>query len=180
MENLLTQPTSLLRVARSNRLAIAASHARWIGGKHWDIALTLNFDSDVSRDAAVRAARTYWQHIDVELFGSNAVRRHGARLPRASFIEGEKGVRNWHYHAAIQLPAQDACRLDAAIAGQPERFGELLVERWRAMREAGRFSKAEPIYDVAGWATYISKDVGKGECELCTITSHFTDDCDTM
>jgi hypothetical protein len=180
VENLLTKPTSLLRVARSNRLQIASSYSRWIAEHEWHVALTLNFDSDVSKHAATRAARTYWHRFDLELFGSNAVQRRGLRLPRACFIEGETGVRNWHYHAAIQLPMKDCCRLDPAIAGSPERFGALLLERWDAMREAGRYSKAEPIYDVAGWATYISKDVGKGECELCTVTSHFHDDRDTM
>ncbi len=180
VETSLTQPTGLLHAARTKRLPIASCYARWIAGHRWDVALTLNFDSNVSRDAAVRAARVYWQGIDTELFGSNAVRRHKIRLQRACFIEGETGVRNWHFHAAVQLPALDDCRWDAAVVGSAERFGDLLVERWREMREAGRFSKAEPIYDAAGWATYISKDAGKGECDLCTTTSHLTFDSDTM
>jgi hypothetical protein len=48
------------------------------------------------------------------------------------------------------------------------------------MREAGRFSRSERIYGVPGWLACISKDVGKGECELCTATSHITRDSDTM
>lgn len=177
---LATHSTGLLHVARAKRLRIASSYAHWIAEQEWHVALTLNFDSDVSRDAAVCAARIYWQRLDVELFGSNAVQRRGTRVARACFIEGEAGVRNWHYHAAVQLPVANGCRWDTGVNGSPERFGGMLVERWREMREAGRFSKAEPIYDAAGWATYISKDAGKGECGLCTTTSHFICDSDTM
>lgn len=175
-----THPTSLLAVARTKRTPIASHYARWIAEHEWHVALTLNFDSNVSRDTAEKAARAYWQHLDVELFGSNAVARRNMRLPRACFIEGETGVRNWHYHAAVQLPVVDGCRWDVALISSPQRFGDLLVERWKAMREAGRFSKAEPIYDAAGWATYISKDAGKGDCGLCISTSHFTRNSDTM
>lgn len=175
-----THPTRLLTAARSKRLRIASCYASWIADHEWHVALTLNFDSGVSRYAAVQAARIYWQRLDVDLFGNNAVARRKTRLPRACFIEGEAGVRNWHYHAAVQLPVADSCRWDAALVGSPQRFGDVLVERWKAMREAGRFSKAEPIYDAAGWATYISKDAGKGDCDLCTSTSHFTCNSDTM
>jgi hypothetical protein len=180
VKTLPTHSTSLLDFARSKRLRIASSYAHWIADLGWDIALTLNFDSNVSRDAAVRAARIYWQRLDVDLLGSNAVARRNTRLPRACFIEGEAGVRNWHYHAAVQLPVADACRWNAALISSPQHFGDVLLERWNVMREAGRFSKAEPIYDAAGWATYISKDAGKGECDLCTSTSHFTCNSDTM
>lgn len=159
---------------------MASCHARWIASYRWDIALSLNFGSYVSKDAAVSAARVYWHRLDVELFGSNAVKHRKIRLPRACFIEGEAGVRNWHYHAAVQLPGVNACLRNLSITASLERFSGVLVDRWRLMREAGRFSKAEPIYDVAGWANYISKHAGSGECEFCTTTSHLTCDSDTM
>ena len=175
-----SHPSTQLHAARCHRLPIAADYARWLSRQHWDVALTLNFGPDISRQAAVQAARIYWQRMDVEIFGGNAVQRRGIRLGRACFLEGETGVRNWHYHAAVQLPPLDACRCNAAIAGSAERFGDALLHRWSGMREAGRYSKAEPIYGAAGWVTYISKDVGKGECELCTATSYITGNSDTM
>ena len=173
-------PIGLLDAARLKRRLIASAYSRWIAIQDWHVALTLNFDSNVSREAAVQAARIYWQRLDVELFGSNSVKRRNMRLPRACFIEGENDVRNWHYHAAVRLPVTDGCCWNPALISSPQRFGDVLVERWKDMREAGRFSKATPIYNAAGWATYISKDAGKGECDLCTSTSHFPRNSDTM
>jgi hypothetical protein len=169
-----------LQTACRKRLPIASEYVRWLSAYRWHVALTLNFRADVRRQDAVRAARVYWQRIDVELFGSNAVQRRGMRLGRACFIEGEAGVRNWHYHAAVQLPAMEDCRWDAAMVSSPARFGDALMHRWSSMREAGRFSRSEQIYGEQGWLDYISKDVGKGDCELCTATSHITRDSDTM
>jgi len=169
-----------LQAARSSRTPLATSLASWLEGQRWDIALSLNFAANVSRQLAVQTACTYWQRLDVALFGSNAVQRRKTRLPRACFIEGETGVRNWHYHAAVQLPPADAYRRNPGLPATAPEFADALIGRWLAMQEAGRYSKAEPIYGIAGWLTYISKDAGKGECEFCTATSHIISDSDTM
>lgn len=180
MENSSIYPTGLLDAARLKRRWIASAYSRWIAIQDWHVALTLNFDRNVSREAAVQAARIYWHRLDVELFGGNAVARRNTRITRACFIEGETGTRNWHYHAAVQLPVADHCRWETTIVSSPQNFGGVLVERWGHVQEAGRFSKATPIYSAAGWATYISKDAGKGDCDFCTSTSHFPRNSDTM
>jgi hypothetical protein len=123
-------PTGLLDAARSKRRWIASAYSRWIAIQDWHVALTLNFDRNVSREAAVQAARIYWHRLDVELFGTNAVARRNTRITRACFIEGERGARNWHYHAAVQLPVADHCRCDTTIVSSPKNFGDVLVERW--------------------------------------------------
>ena len=155
-------------------------YVSWLSAHDWDIALTLNFKPDIRKETARKAARHYWQKLDCWLYGSNAVQRNNTRLPRVCFLEGEDQGRNWHIHSAIKAPAPDAIK--PKIAGEDFKLGmcAALTKRWEETFEAGRFSKAELIYDCAGWVRYISKDVNIDDCEFCLTTSHIADRRDTM
>ena len=148
-------------------------HLNWLAPIKWDLAISLNFRSDIGREQAIAAARVFWQKFDCEMFGATQVKAHKKRVIRACFIEGEKGVRNWHYHIAVQMPNFSIDAIDQQHASDRIKlFGEVLLERWSRMREAGEYSISEPVYDADGWLKYVSKEVNLLGCGLCTITSH--------
>ena len=148
-------------------------YLNWLAPIKWDLALSLNFRADIGREQAIAAARVFWHKLDYEMFGAAQVKTHKKRVTRACFIEGEKNVRNWHYHIAVQMPHNSI----EAIGGEHtfdriRLFGEVMLERWSKLREAGEYSIVKPIYDAEGWLKYICNDVNLLGCGLCTITSH--------
>lgn len=150
-----------------NQAVLRNSYKQWLSAIQWDIALTLNFKADISRQAAGAAAQFFWQDTDRWIYGQRAVKKHGRRLTRVVFLEGGKDSHNWHYHAAVKLPdAGLENRLDANIANDPDMFGAALIKRWQELREAGRFSKAELCWNSDGWISYICKTVDRGEAQF--------------
>ncbi len=149
-----------------NQIALRNSYKQWLSTVQWDIALTLDFKADMSRQAAGAAAQFFWQDTDRWIYGQRAVKQHGRRLKRVVFLEGGKD-HNWHYHAAVKLPdASLANQLDVHVANDADMFGTALIARWQELREAGRYSKAALCWNSDGWISYICKAVDRGEAQF--------------
>lgn len=146
-----------------NHHAIKQAYIHWLTQRKWDVALSLNFKADISKENAQRAAAYFWGRIDNEYFSRNAVRHCGLRVPRVCVIEGETGVSNFHLHCAVAVPPD--CKQ------APDRFGMQLLSRWMELREAGEYSKMDVAYDSDGWIAYMCKKVGIGEAECCLRTT---------
>ena len=153
-------------------ISISNAYSRWIQEFDWNIALTLNFDSGVHREKAEEAARHYWNQVDKALFGKIAVRKRKIRLPRACFLEGEEGVRNWHFHCVVQMPKAELLDVGSQVRCVSDtEFCEWLLEEWKKIDEAGKFSKAEPLQFARRWVQYISKCSFKEDESFCPTTS---------
>lgn len=138
------------------------AYVAWLSALPLSVALTLNFRADIHQMQARSAARHFWRLVDTQVWGGNAVKRHNAKLIRVCALEGEAQVRNWHYHAAVQLPEH----------WQINEFYDLLLSTWSQMREAGKYSMCTAIHDRMGWLNYICKDVRWSGEALCLATSH--------
>ena len=144
------------------------SKKEWMRGLRefkYDLALTLNFKADMPKAAAICAARHFWNSVDIQVYGKTAVKKRGMRVPRVCALEGEAGLRNWHYHCGVVIPPE--------VKATPELFMSQLKLRWEELREAGRFSKIERVYDNAGWKWYICKNADVGGEQICLETSVF-------
>ncbi len=141
---------------------IQQAHVDWLCELPLDIALTLNFKANIHENQARIAARHFWRLIDIKVLGENAVKRHGAKLTRVCTLEGQQGVSNWHYHAAVQLPAN----------WHSVAFHDLLLSTWEGLGEAGKYSLCKAIHDRAGWLNYICKGAKEQRDVLCLVTSH--------
>ena len=107
-------------------------YQNWLSQFPWHVAFTMNMRANISKSAAQSAAQYFWHKLDCDTFGCTQVKKHKARLVRACFIEGETGVRNFHYHAVVQLPVMpygSTQSHDERVA----RFGEMLKLRWEQL-----------------------------------------------
>lgn len=142
---------------------------KWLSNYEWHVALSMNFRSEVTEQAAIRAAQLFWNKLDYEVWGRNAVQRKDKRLKRVCFLEGEQGSRNFHLHCALQLPGADSdCRLDTDTSTDATKFAAYVQERWEAEALSGRYSMAEVIYEADGWLGYICKEHNAGVAGLQT------------
>ena len=148
-------------------------YRNWLNKNEWHIALTLNFDANVTKEQAEGTASYFWNKLDCELFGARQARKQNMRLPRACFLEGENRIRNWHYHCAVQLP-MNAERIGNDVDEHvlAEEFAKLLKTRWEQLKEAGRYSVSELIENKTKWIDYICKEEGFGDSAFCARTSH--------
>jgi hypothetical protein len=146
----------------SNSHQTHQAYVNWLSNLPLSVALTLNFRADIHEVQAISAARHFWRLVDTKVWGANAVKRRNVKLIRVCALEGEANVRNWHYHAAVQLPEHL----------QAHDFHEMLLNTWGQMREAGKYSACKPIHHRVGWLNYICKDVRTRGEALCLVTSH--------
>lgn len=151
-----------------------SAYSDWLCQYEWHIAVSLNMRANINKSTAQLAARHFWHKLDCDTFGCTQVKKHKTRIVRACFIEGETAVRNFHYHAAVQLPFLAGSTLllnDARVV----RFAEMIKLRWEELQEAGKYSVCTHIHNSAGWVKYICKDAGRGDSEFCALTSHLPD-----
>ena len=150
---------------------MAPHYKNWFVGYQWDVAATFNFDANVSREAAVKTMMQHWHRKDCKEFGATQVKTNNMRFVRACFLGGETKLHNWHYHCAVQLPAE------ARFGSKHDRneycleYCAFLLDGWDRFKEAGKFSLIEPIENEARWVKYICEEEGYGEGEFCTRTS---------
>ena len=155
---------------------MAPHYNNWFSPQKRNVAVTLNFRANISREAAENAACKYWHMRDCEVYGANQAKKNKKRIPRTCFLGGQSKARNWHYHCAVQVPEQ-------FIADHPDwdetryvaEFCAYLQQSWEPFEEAGKFSVFEPIENEARWLKYICEEEGFGEGEFCARTTYLGD-----
>lgn len=140
--------------------AAAMAYADCAKTQEWHIALTLDFESGISRGEAERVAKHFWQKVDSAAFGNGQVKRQGKRLKRICFWHGDDNEgRNWHLHAAVKLERlTDDWRTQEAMRKRAVLFAEGLRLYWLELKGAGQYCKSELVRDNAAWLHYIRKE----------------------
>jgi hypothetical protein len=138
------------------------AYIQWVQQDTWDIFINLNFESGISKQRAIRAARNFCNREDVLIYKNKALRKN-MRIKRAMCLEGDE-VSNYHYHGVWQVPAQ--------IDDIPK-FCAKMLSHWNEVSGSGLYSKIEPIDDLHKVVPYICKRVNNPETGLCLETSHF-------
>ena len=143
--------------------ALQSAYLHWLcpTPDSYAIAFTMNYRAGIPHAVAVEAAKQFWQRVDHAVYPARQVKR-GMRVPRVCMLEGQQGVRNWHYHVAAALPH----------GWDEASFKTLLIGTWEGLREAGNFSDVQSIYWATGWVNYICKDIRHSTDGLCLATSH--------
>lgn len=127
-----------------------------------DLAINLFFKPGISRAAAEKAAKHFWNVIDCLVYGHGQVKRQDKHVVRACFLE--RSAENWHYHCAVQLPP-----------GYPnaELFCLGLRAHWEQLWQAGKHGHFEEIISEWAWCHYISKGERRQADTFCKVTSRF-------
>jgi len=134
----------------------------WLKTTHWDLAATFTFADEVSERIAQKMMSKFWVIVDDRLYG-NEVKRHKKRCTRINVIEGGNNGKRIHYHSAIQRP-YDRYQNN-------NEYCQFLSSIWR--KHFGRHFKIQivALYDADGWTQYITKNVGRADCDTIDVYS---------
>lgn len=129
-------------------LAYRAAWEKFIADFPATHAVTLAFNRDTELDAAKHELRGFQAFVDRALF-----RREWAQAPDRTRIVAvaENMQTNLHWHAVVTVAPYKA-----------EKFAAACDKAWRKLIPGGSV-KVEAIYDAAGWASYICKQIRDGE-----------------
>ena len=134
----------------------------WMNQHQWDISATLTFADPYSERQAKLAIAKFWCEVDYYLYG-NAARRRKLRCERVMFLEGDGEIVHHHYHAAIKCPN--------VLFDSAEEFSAFLRKRWHKMHPRCERVEFKPAYDSRGWISYLTKEIGRNECDKMDLDS---------
>ena len=134
----------------------------WLKTEHWDVAATFTFADEVSERTAQKIIQKYWVIIDDRLYG-NEVKRRKRRCTRINVVEGGKHGQRIHYHSAIQRPCD-------RFQNNNE-FCHFLTELWQEHFGKNFKIQISSLYDANGWTRYITKNVGRADCDTIDVYS---------
>ena len=161
--------------AQRQRRNAAAAYVQWAQTQQWQLAVTLDFGSGISRERAEAIARHYWQKMDCLTFGAGQVKRQNRRLRRIAFWHGG-GQRNWHLHVAVQLEGfDDDWRSNKLKVMQAKLFAEGLRQHWKDLKGTGRHCDVELVRNDEAWLNYIRREEHyRGESFAAAISTQLT------
>lgn len=117
----------------------------------WNVFGTLKFVNGrtISRCAAHKLLRSYWNWIDLTFFGK-AAERQRVRVPRWCFAHEGSDSENFHIHFALLSPIRDTdrtCAILNALWGQHHPQTAPLAKNW-----------VTPVQDRAAVAQYLTRE----------------------
>lgn len=134
----------------------------WLSKVDWDTELTLTFSNAVSEHQAEAAIRKFWNKVDWTLYG-NAVIRFNKRCLRANMLQGDGKVVHYHFHCLSKRPSD---RFSTVTA-----YCDFLREQWLETNHNNFAITIEPIRNKKGYTHYVSRQVGRDNCDAFSIHS---------
>jgi hypothetical protein len=122
-------------------------------------SMNLTFVSDINRDKALIQFKNFIKYLNRRIYG-----KANKRFPEEKYIKllaiiegGGNSGKEFHYHCLIVKP------YDRIISD--DEFSTLIKDCWfkqpKAMKNKEVAAIIEKIYDLGGWAGYISKSYSK-------------------
>ena len=143
---------------------IKAEARQWINGYEWHVAGTLTYKKGTTKQQAERIMRSFWGRANQAIYG-NAWRRYDKKIENITIYDTNADGENPHYHITIRMPADRYNDIEA--------FSEFLRESWREVCGPNFVSEFEAIEDKEAWVDYITRKLGKYDCDnLHTHSSH--------
>ena len=144
------------------RKEISAAYAAWLADLDVDWWVTLNFNRPITLIGVRWKFRAWLARIDREYLGHNWCRSGDERAFAVAVVEHLHT--NIHLHVLLRMPTP-ARALDRPYQS------ESMVKHWRKLERTGQ-CVVEWIYDIAGVARYMSKELTtSGHLEDCLFVS---------